>query len=595
MNPRKTIINVPRLLRSVFNLSRHRARSFLQRAAFRKPFAALASALLALTFTLSGCSQDNELTQSPATQIPVDLILHNGKVLTVDQDFNIHSAIAIHDGKVIGTGDESILAQYKASKIVDLNGKTLMPGFNDSHTHISGNPRRYIDLGDITSIVQMQSLVREKANALGPGEWITGYGWSEDELAEQRKPTRHDLDEAAPNNPVVLTRAGAHSAVGSSMALAAAGITAQTPDPEGGVIEHEDSGEPNGIIRERHNLLLDLVPPSSEEELIASLEVNLNQLLAKGITSITDAQKTPTEYQRWAALYAQAQLPLPRAALQFEWHDPDAIKALKQSVGEGNDNLKIGPIKIFVDGGFTGPAAYTIDPYRNQPTYRGYLNMPENELVSQINEIHDAGWQMGIHAIGDAAIQLVVDTLADTLSRAPKPDHRHYLNHFSMRPPEATMKKMAEHNIHITQQANFTYTLEGRYAENLDGFRLAHNNPINSPMAHGIVVALSSDILPIGPMVGLYAAVTRKGMSGKVYGPDEAISIDQALRAYTQLGAFINFDEDIKGTLEPGKYADMIVLSDDILNINPEQILDVEVLETYMHGELVYEKAGASN
>jgi predicted amidohydrolase YtcJ len=341
--------------------------------------------------------------------------------------------------------------------------------------------------------------------------------------------------------------------------------------------------------------LLDLVPPSSEEEMIASLEVNLNQLLAKGITSITDAQKTPTEYQRWETLYAQTQLPLPRAALQFEWNDPEAIKTLKNRVGEGNDNLKIGPIKIFVDGGFTGPAAYTIDPYRNQATYRGYLNMPESELVSQINAIHDAGWQMGIHAIGDAAIQLVVDTLADTLIRAPKADHRHYLNHFSMRPPEATMKKMAKHNIHITQQANFTYTLEGRYAENLDGFRLAHNNPIRSPMEHGIVLALSSDILPIGPLVGLYAAVTRKGMSGTIYGPDEAISIGQALRAYTQIGAFINFDEDIKGTLEPGKYADMIVLSDDILNIDPKQILEVEVLQTYMNGELVYERAAAKN
>ncbi|MDA7784631.1 amidohydrolase [Pseudomonadales bacterium] len=593
MNPRKTKKNITSIRRRALNLSRHRAKPLIQSTALRKSFSAITTVLLACTFF--GCSQGNEPTQSPVAQIPVDLVLHNGKVLTIDNNFSIQSAIAINDGKVVITGDESILAQYKASKIVDLNGKTLMPGFNDSHTHISGNPRRYIDLSNTTSILEMQSLVRDKANALGPGEWITGYGWSEDELTEQRKPTRYDLDDAAPNNPVVLTRAGAHSAVGSSMALAAAGITAQTPDPEGGVIEHEDSGEPNGIIRERHNLLLDLVPPSSEEEMIASLEVNLNQLLAKGITSITDAQKTPAEYQRWETLYAQAQLPLPRAALQFEWQDPDAIKALKERVGEGNDRLKIGPIKIFVDGGFTGPAAYTIEPYRNQVTYRGYLNMPESELVSQINEIHDKGWQMGIHAIGDAAIQLVVDTLADTLTRAPKTDHRHYLNHFSMRPPEATMKKMAEHNIHITQQANFTYTLEGRYAENLEGFRLAHNNPINSPMAHGIVVALSSDILPIGPMVGLYAAVTRKGMSGKVYGPDEAISIGKALRAYTQTGAFINFDENIKGTLEPGKYADMIVLSDDILNIDAEQILEVEVLQTYMNGELVFAKAPNSN
>ena len=595
-------MNLRKIIKSIFGI-RHQSlgakpnctEDFAQKSFFKKSLSDIATLLLALTFTLAGCGQDSKKALSTAAQIPVDLILHNGKILTIDHNFNIQSAIAINAGKVIITGDESILTQYKASKIVDLNGKTLMPGFNDSHTHISGNPRRYIDLSDTTSIIEIQSLVKDKANTLGPGEWITGYGWSEDELTEQRKPTRFDLDDAAPNNPVVLTRAGAHSAVGSSMALSAAGITSQTPDPKGGVIEHEDSGEPNGIIRERHNLLLDLVPPSSEAEMIASLEVNLNQLLAKGITSITDAQKTPAEYQRWETLYKQAQLPLPRAALQFEWNDPEAISALKKRVGEGNDNLKIGPIKIFVDGGFTGPAAYTIDPYRNQATYRGYLNMPESELVSQINEIHDAGWQMGIHAIGDAAIQLVVDTLGDTLTRAPKTDHRHYLNHFSMRPPEKTMKKMAEHNIHITQQANFTYTLEGRYAENLDGFRLAHNNPIRSPMEHGVVVALSSDILPIGPMVGLYAAVTRKGMSGTVYGPDEAISIGQALRAYTQIGAFINFDDDIKGTLEPGKYADMIVLSEDILNINAEQILDVEVLQTYKSGELVFEKVPANN
>ena len=186
------------------------------------------------------------------------------------------------------------------------------------------------------------------------------------------------------------------------MALALAGINSQTPDPEGGVIERDDSGNPTGIIRERHNLLLDLVPPSSEKEIIASLEVNLNQLLTKGITSITDAQKTPAQYQRWETLYEQATLPLPRSTLQFEWHDPNSIQALKQRVGAGNDNLKIGPIKIFVDGGFTGPAAYTIEPYRNQPNYRGYLNIPENEFVDQINEIHNAGWQMGIHAIGDA-------------------------------------------------------------------------------------------------------------------------------------------------------------------------------------------------
>ena len=157
-----------------------------------------------------------------------------------------------------------------------------------------------------------------------------------------------------------------------------------------------------------------------------------------------------------------------------------------------------------------------------------------------------------------------------------------------MRPPELTMELMAEHAIHITQQPNFTYTLEGRYAENLDGWRLQHNNPIRSPMDHGITVAISSDILPIGPLVGLYAAVTRKGMTGTVYGPDEAITMAEAIRGYTLLGAYLNFEENSKGSLEPGKFADMIVLSDDLLTIDPEKIMGILVEQTYIHGKLVY-------
>lgn len=553
--------------------------------------ASLLTCLVVVLFLGAGCGESPDRSAAaPVDAESVDLLFHNGQILIVDDAFSIHSVLAVSDGKVVASGGEELLDHYRARKTVDLSGQTLMPGFVDSHTHISGDARRYIDLTDVSSIVEIQSLVRDKAALLGSSEWITGYGWSEDELAEQRKPTRYDLDDAAPDNPVVLTRAGAHSAVASSLALRAANIDADTPDPEGGVIERGATGEPNGIVRERHGLILQLVPPATEAELRRSLAVNLNSLLAKGITSITDAQKTPQDYRRWQSVYAERALPLPRAKLQFEWDDPAAIKTLMREVGDGDDWLAIGPIKIFVDGGFTGPAAYTLKPYRDMPEYRGYLNMAQSKLVKQINEIHDAGLQMGIHAIGDAAIALVVDTLTETLQRNPRQDHRHYLNHFSMRPPQQTMAKMAEQNIHITQQPNFTYTLEGRYAANLDGWRLAHNNPLRSPMDAGITVALSSDILPIGPMVGLYAATTRKGMSGKVYGPDEAITIEEALRGYTLTSAFLNFDEDIKGSLEPGKYADMIVLPADILTVSEEELMTLDVTQTYLQGELVYER-----
>lgn len=547
----------------------------------------LSSAFLISTLVaaLAACQP----AEKSVIKIPADLILSNGKVVSVDEEFSIHSTIVVSDGKVVELGDASLLDKYEAVTVRDLDGKTLIPGFIDSHTHISGDPQRYINLSEITSIAEMQDLIRAKAEELGAGEWITGYGWSEDELAEGRKPLRGDLDIAAPRNPVTLTRAGGHSAVVSTSALGLAEINNNTPDPEGGVIERDENGVANGIIRERQNIVGRLVPDSTYEELLASLEINLGNLLAKGITSITDASTAPDEYSMWEELYAKPDVKLPRSAVQFQWFDPEGISEVKERVGDGNEFLRIGPIKVFADGGFTGPAAFTKEPYLNQGDYRGYLNMPAEELVAHINEIHDAGWQMGVHAIGDAAIELVVDTLADALMRNPREDHRTYLNHFSMRPSDETMETMAEHGIHITQQPNFTYTLEGRYVANLDGWRLEHNNPLRSPMDHGIHVAISSDILPIGPLVGIYAAVTRKGMSGRVFGADEAISIEEAIAGYTIKGAYLGFEEDIKGSLEPGKLADMVVLSDDILTIDPEEIMDIEIEETYVGGELVYQ------
>ncbi|MFQ5790297.1 MAG: amidohydrolase family protein, partial [Acidobacteriota bacterium] len=245
---------------------------------------------------------------------------------------------------------------------------------------------------------------------------------------------------------------------------------------------------------------------------------------------------------------------------------------------------------LFVDGGFTGPAAYTSQPYKGQPNYYGKLNVKEDELRKIVRDAHEMGWQLGFHAIGDAAIQLTVDTFVEVLHASPRDDHRHYLNHFTVPPPEETLEKMAENDILIAQQPNFTYTLEGRYTANLDGDRLQHNNPLKTPMSHGIFMALGSDILPIGPMVGLYAAVTRKGMSGAVYGEDEGLTIEEAITGYTRNGAYLTWEEAIKGTLEPGKLADMVVLGEDLLSIDAERIRDVQVDLTTVGGKILYRR-----
>lgn len=536
--------------------------------------------LLPMVVALGACAQPE----------PADLLLTGGRIAVVDDAFSIHSTLVVRDGRVLAVGGPEMADRYEAERTVELDGRLVVPGFNDTHTHIRGSARRHIDLGGVGSIARIQELVREKVEEMGEGEWVTGYGWSEDELAEGRRPLRADLDRAAPDNPVLLTRAGGHSGVANSLALELAGVDENTPQPEGGVIEYDDEGRLNGVIRERQGMVGRLVPDATPEELRETHVQMLRDQLALGITSLIQAGETPEGFERWEGIYAEHGDELPRATVQIRWVGSDRLAAFGRITGDGDHRLRVGAIKVLVDGGFTGPAAYTLEPYRGRDDYRGLLNLPESELRALVDTAHALGWQMGFHAIGDAAIVLTVDAFVDALEAAPRDDHRHYLNHFTVTPPVETLERMAEHGIAIAQQPNFTYTLEGRYAENLDGDRLAHNNPLKTPMEHGIFLAIGSDILPIDPLVGLYASVTRKGMSGQVYGPDEALTMEEAIRAYTAKGAWLTFEEDVKGTLEPGMLADMVVLSDDLLTMDAEAVMDAKVDMTIVGGRVLYER-----
>lgn len=544
---------------------------------------------------LTSC--DNADEQS-STKLAVDLILHNGVIYAVDESDALYSAVVIKDGKVLAVGGEELLASYDAEQSRDLEGRFMIPGFNDSHTHISGEPYWWIDLTNVGSIENIKAKVAAMAKELGPGQWITGYGWSEDELTEDRRPIRDDLDEAAPENPVVLTRAGGHSAVSNTMALEISNVDENTPQPEAGLIEMGEDGRLNGIIRESQNLVTRNAPRAESADLVDSLRQVLKDQLKLGITSFTDASTTPGRYdETWGVVYANANGNLPRATVQINplYGDRSAEIASQSLIdfgrvtGAGDEWLKVGPVKIFVDGGFTGPTAWTRTAYPGQPDFYGKLAITLEDLEIAIETAHNLGWQLGIHAIGDAAIEETVDRLVNRLQENPRADHRHYLNHFTVMPSGNTMDLMAENGIAITQQPNFTYTLDGRYSANLTGENLAHNNPVATPVSHGIIVALSSDVLPIGPLVGIETAVTRKGMSGRVYGPSEAITVKDAIRRYTLTSAWINKDEAIKGSLEPGKFADMIVLSDNLLEIDPSNITDTKILETWLGGKLVYE------
>ncbi len=530
-------------------------------------------------------------------QESVDLILHNGKIFTADALLSTFSAVAVRDDRIVALGWDGLLDQYRAARTVDLAGKLVVPGFIDTHIHISGDPERWVDLAGLDNMAELKARVSRKAERLGSGEWITGYGWSEDELTERRRPLRWDLDDAAPVNPVVLTRAGGHSSVASSLALEAAGLTPETETPAGAIIEVDDQGRMNGILREgAQGLVSRLVPDPTPEELRVSFVQNLRNLLGLGITSLIQAGVGERGFTNWEEVYAEFQGELPRAAVQVRVRAPaeraiETLTRFGRKTGDGNEWLRVGAMKFFVDGGYTGAAAWTLESYKGQPGYFGTGALIDADGMYRMSKAaHDMGWQMGFHTIGDAAIEMTVKAWSRVIEESPRVDHRHYLNHFTVRPPAETMQQMASHNIHIAQQPNFTYTLEGRYAEHLEGERYETNNPIRSPMRHGVFVALGSDILPIGPMVGLYAAVTRKGMSGAVVGPGEALTMPEAIVAYTRLAAYLTFEEDIKGSLEIGKLADMVVLSQDLLTIDPERTMDTDVEMTILGGTVVYER-----
>ncbi len=534
---------------------------------------------------------------SATAQEHVDLLLYNGKVFTADATKSIHQAVAIRSNRIAAVGSNRMVERYSALRSVDLQGRLVTPGFIDTHIHVRGNPRRYIDFAGTASIQEFMEKVRSKADELGPGEWITGYGWSEDEFAEKRNPTRWDLDEAASENPVIISRAGGHSSVANSLALAISGVDENTPQPEHGLIERDSQGRLNGIIREAAGMVSRFVPEAAPEELRESLIENLEALPAKGITSIILAGHSPSGFAEWQSIYDERWGTLPRATVQIRPSGgaPEemvsGIRASGLRTGQGDERIRVGAIKMFVDGGFTGPAAWTLEHYRDEPDYYGYGLYPDAELYEVVQGLHDAGWQMGFHAIGDAAIAQAVHVFARVLDESPRYDHRHYLNHFTVTPPEETLRRMAEYNIHVSQQPNFTYTLEGRYVRNLTDERSAHNNPVRTVTDHGIFMAFASDILPIGPLVGLYAAVTRKEMSGKTYAPeDEAISMSDAITAYTRNAAYLTWEEDLKGTIEPGKLADLVVLSEDLLAIDPDRTMEVEVDFTILDGRVVYER-----
>ena len=552
-------------------------------------------------------------TGAASAREKVDLLLYDANVLTVDRDFSIRSAVAVRDERIVAVGGPELRKRYRATRELDLGGRTLMPGFTDTHLHSMSVAPSDIDVASARSVAEVQAMLRRKAAELGAGKWITGRDWQEANFAENRNLTRADLDAASPDNPVFLIRAGGHSAVSNSVALKLAGIDRTTPDPEHGLIEHTPDGEPNGIIRERTDLVRRLIPQPSWDEMRPGYITWLRSVLAMGVTTFFNAwgsfddepldrggvaNPAPTlTFRRAREIYALMGDSLPRMVMYINYPGVERLQAFGHHTGYGDKYVKLGPIgENPVDGGFTGPTAWLLADYKGQPGFRGKGRYTDTELQEMVDSAARLGWQIGLHCIGDAAIVQTVNAYDKALNAIPPVDHaagdrRWFTDHFTIMPPDSTMRRMRKDDILISQQPNFLYALEDRYRQTLDDWRLEHNNPVATPVHdYGLFVAFGSDNLPSGPMTGLYVAITRKGPSGRVIGAGEAVSRREAIRMYTANGPYFSWEEKEKGTLEAGKLADMVVLPFDPMTADPQVILDGKVDMTFLGGKLVYER-----
>jgi len=524
----------------------------------------------------------------------------NGSVITVDARNRVVSALAVAGRRILALGDDQQISDLigPGTEVIDLAGRSLLPGFIDAHCHPTTYGAATMQLictpDRISSIEDLKSAVRTRAAETPAGEWIIGRGYIDTELLEKRHPTREDLDQAAPDHPVIIVRTCGHIGVINSLALAKAGISVASTNPVGGRIERDSSGRPNGILYEQALFTVrDLAQPGDAAMKQAVRKMN-DDFLACGLTSVTDASG---RHARDVAIYqdglAEGWLKV-RVRLMVQEAPPattlgGVFLETGLRTGFGNDKLSIGPWKTMLDGAGGGASAAMKDGYPADPDNHGILYYEQDQLDAMVLKAHRAGYQIGIHAIGDTAVEMTIRAYKEALAKCPRRDHRHRIEHCGFLSP-ASLNDIAEMGIIPALGASFLYRLGDNYLDVFGPKRLSLAYPVKSLLDRGIPAALTSDapVIRPDPLEGIYLAVARRTKKGRSIVAEQAVSIHQAIRAYTYHGAYAGFDEHIKGSLEPGKLADLIILSGDILAARPEDLLDLKVELTMIDGKKVF-------
>jgi len=530
-----------------------------------------------------------------------DLIFYNGTVLTVDKNDSVVSGVAIKDNKIIFAGSSSDALKYScdATKLIDLKGRSLVPGFIDSHLHtaVLGANSLAIDCRSpgVSSIEEIKELIKKAAQVTPKGQWIRGWGYDHSKLAEKRHPNRKDLDEAAPDHPVILTRVCAHISAHNSRSLELAGIKDDSPDPEGGVMDREN-GIVNGVMRENAHMQILKTSQLSKEELINAICAANDILIKEGITTVHDSGGYGSlQMNAIQDAIKEGKLQIRLYAMLFSFVEnlkfvEDYIK-IGLHTGFGDEHFKLGPIKLMIDGSSSGPTAATLKPYQSNPNDSGILSMSQEQVDDIILRAHKAGWQVTSHAVGDRAVTMIVNAIEKALEQYPRADHRHRIEHCAM-VNDKILERIRQLGIVPVPNPIFLYEFGDGYVINYGKERAFKMFTNKSYFDRGIIAAGSSDC-PItfsNPILNMHLAVNRETQSGQIINPDERVTIKQALRMFTYHGAYASFDEDKKGSIEVGKLADLAVLSDNLLDVPTNKIKNVSVDMTIIDGKIVYER-----
>ncbi len=535
-----------------------------------------------------------------------DLIITNAKIWTVDNSLPMAQAVAILGDRIVAVGSSADVDAWRGrnTQVIDAGGMLLLPGFNDAHVHfVSGGMQlTNVQLNDATSAQEFARRIGDRAKVTAKGEWILGGNWDETKWNPPNMPTKELIDAVTPDTPVFVSRYDGHMGLANSVALRLAGITAKTPDPPGGTVVRDAEGNPTGALKDAAtDYIYKVIPPLSHDQRVKIVKRALAYAASVGVTSV---QHLVASYDD-IAVYREL---LQRDELTTRIYAAPSITQVddlaKLGVGRafGGPYLRIGALKAFADGSLGSGTAYFYEPFLNQGDNRGLLSdemHPISLMRDRYMKADAAGLQICTHAIGDEGISTILDLYSEVIKAHGEADRRLRIEH-AQHMAAKDFERFAQ--LHVIASVQPYHAIDdGRFAEAHIGHdRASRTYAFRTFLNHGVRLAFGTDweVAPLDPLLTVYAAVTRATLDGKNpngWFPEQKLSVAEAIEAYTMGSAYAEFQEKEKGSITPGKLADMVLLSDDIFSIVPEKIRDVRVLKTFVGGRLVFDAAAAEH